>query len=96
MANRKHNLRVVPSLDKPETAIERRRPNPTLDKFLDDLLGRLAQIDAAVGLARDTVFREAGENDELSRAWCAMDLGLKELSRVSEDLDNALVGRVPS
>jgi len=83
-----NNLRVIPSRKTYEVAAAR----PPVDKFLGELIHRIDLIDGAVGLARDAVFREAERSQDLARAWCAMELALKELNRMREDVESAQLG----
>jgi hypothetical protein len=49
-----------------------------------------------VGLARETVFCEAGTSEELTRAWCGMDLALEKLKRLRDALEALDEGRAES
>ncbi len=49
---------------------------------------RLNMIEGVVGIASKVVFEESGTNDELTRAWCALDLALKEIASLRRDIDN--------
>lgn len=57
----------------------------------DYLMSRLYEIHGVVSLAYHAVFVEAGTSPELNSAWNALGLAMKELERVTDELDSKVV-----
>ena len=54
---------------------------------ISDCMSRLDAARGTIPLARNAVFDRNERDDDLTAAWCALDLACQELSRLRDDLE---------
>src|SRR5262245_5812035 len=64
-------------------------PPQELAAILQSAQTRVSQLFGVVGLAKGAVNQEAGQNESLTQAWCALGLALAELRRLCLELEAA-------